>query len=263
MSDVDLHSDDPTTIPPEILKRLDPEYRDFVLGQPAASRTPLYIIKWSTQLREMVNSSTAGKAKAVPVGAAETVDLGDFSVRIILPDGEPPTEGWPALVYLHGGGWLFGTSQTGESFYTRVCMEARGGNLAAVIAQRATISRPPIRLCAQILLMPLLDLTPTSDPLTWSPSMREYADVVGLYARDLLWSRDLHTPKLSDQILPDASPLLQERAEAFEGMPRAWISVAEMDILRSGGELYARKLKERGVPVELKIYYGELAQVMR
>ncbi|KAG8702642.1 hypothetical protein FRC08_003349 [Ceratobasidium sp. 394] len=327
MSHVEACSDDHAAIPPERLERLDPEYRDFVLAQPAASRTPLYTLKWSPQLREMVNSSTAGKAKAVPVGATETVDLGDFSVRIVLPDGEPPKDGWPALIYLHGGGWLFGTSQTGESFYTRVCMEARcvvmsvdyrlapehtfptalndtwsaflwicgeggakyrinkdliavcgyssGGNLAAVIAQRATMSCPPIRLCAQILLMPLLDLTPTSDPSTWSQSMREYANVFGLYARDLLWSRDLHTPEPSDRVLPDASPLLQERAEAFEGLPRTWISVAEMDVLRSAGELYAMKLKEHGVPVELKTYSGaahlliqadevcELARTMR
>ncbi|KAG9124484.1 hypothetical protein FRC07_011463 [Ceratobasidium sp. 392] len=262
----------------------------------------------------MVNSSTAGQEKAIPVGTIETIDFGEFSARIVVPDGEPPKDGWPALIYLHGGGWLFGTAQTGESFYTRVCMEVRcvvvsvdyrlapeytfpaalndswsallwviaeggvkyrinkdlvavcgyssGGTLAAVLAQRATTLRPPIRLRAQILLMPLVDLTATSDPSTWSPSMREYADVFGLYARDLLWSRDLHTPNVSDQILPDASPLLQEKQEAFEGMPKAWISVAEMDVLRSGGEFYAKKLKEHGVPVELKTYYGEWSRII-
>ncbi|KAG8794243.1 hypothetical protein FRC12_000096 [Ceratobasidium sp. 428] len=125
MSQLDSHLDDPTSIPPEILKRLDPEYKDFVLAQPASSRTPLYTVGWSSKLREMVNSSTAGKASAVPVGVVETISLGEYSVRILTPKGEPPKDGWPALIYLHGGGWLFGTSQTGESFYTRVCVETR------------------------------------------------------------------------------------------------------------------------------------------
>ncbi|QRV89348.1 alpha/beta hydrolase family protein [Ceratobasidium sp. AG-Ba] len=127
--------------------------------------------------------------------------------------------------------------------------------MAAALAQRATSSRPQIKLCAQILLMPIVDLTPTDDPSTWSPSMRENANVLELYARDVIWSRNLHTPKSSDRTLPDASPLFQENNEAFEGVPRAWVGIAELGVLRSGGERYAEKLQKHGVPVELKTYY--------
>lgn len=309
MSILDPTLQDPTaTISSEILAKLDPEYRDFVTSQPTASRTPLSSLGWSSELRKVVNSSTAGNAEPVPVGAFENIDMGKFSVRVLVPDSSAPSTGWPALLYLHGGGWLFGTCQTGESFYTRACMEARcvvvsvdyrlapedtfpaaledswaallwllgeggkrynvnrnlvalcgyssGANMAAVIAQRATMSRPQIRLCAQVLLMPILDLTLTEDPITWSPSMREHANTLGLYARDVIWSRNLHTPNPRDRDHPDASPLLQDNKEAFNGMARSWIGVAELDVLRSDGERYAKKLEEYGVQVNLKTYYG-------
>jgi acetyl esterase/lipase len=113
--------EDPKDIPPALLKRLDPEFRDFVLSQPAASRTPLHTLKWSSELREVVNSNSAGMAEPVLVGATHTISLGQFSARIVVPAGKPSEGGWPVLVYAHGGGWLFGSTKTGESFYTRLC----------------------------------------------------------------------------------------------------------------------------------------------
>jgi acetyl esterase/lipase len=137
---------------------------------------------------------------------------------------------------------------------------ARGANLAAVLAQRAAMYRPPIRLLAQVLLMPILNLTPTYDPETWSPSMREHAQVFGLWALDVVWSRDMHTPNVEDRSHTDASPLFQESEQAFGNMAPAWIGVAELDVLRNDGEFYANKLQQRGVPVELKTYHGELVR---
>lgn len=113
---------DPTTIPPSVLERLDPEYRAFVLSQPPASRIPLYTIGWSEELRRQVDSSTAGKADPVAVGAVKTVHLDGFTAGVFTPDGSPPDGGWPAFIYAHGGGWLFGNVETGSSFYTRLCV---------------------------------------------------------------------------------------------------------------------------------------------
>lgn len=113
---------DPYPFPPSILKRLDPQYRDFVLSQPPASRTPLHTIGWSEELRELIDSSTAGKAEPVPVGSVQTINFDQFTIGVYTPDGSPPEGGWPAFIYAHGGGWLFGKVQTGASFYTRLCV---------------------------------------------------------------------------------------------------------------------------------------------
>lgn len=118
-------SNDPTAIPEDILPRLDPEYRDFVLSRPPSSRIPAHKIGWSLELREAINSSTAGKADPIPVGSVDTLDLGNFSILILTPDGSAPEDGWPVLIYAHSGGLLFGTARSEQSFTTRVCIESR------------------------------------------------------------------------------------------------------------------------------------------
>lgn len=105
--------------------------------------------------------------------------------------------------------------------------------------------------------MPCVDVTPTDDPESWTYSMREYAEVPGLWTQDVLFSRDMYIPNVLDRTHPDASPLLQARDEAFKNLAPAWISVAELDTIRAEGENYTKKLQEKGVPVKLKTYFGK------
>ncbi|CAE6416396.1 unnamed protein product [Rhizoctonia solani] len=298
----------PPTLPKTIVDKWDPEYRNFILSLPKESLIPPHQIGWSEDLRQAINSSTAGKAKPVPVGSTLKFDLGNFSVLCLIPDDGTPRNGWPVLLYAHGGGLLFGDSSSEISFTTRVCIGVRcvvvsvdyrlapehvfpsafndvwaaltwvrgegakklnldknriavggyssGGALAAAVAQQTLLSDPPIKLVGQAMFMPSLNLTSSYDPETWSPSMREYAKVPGLWTRDVLWARDMHTPKKSDQANPIASPLVQTQDDAFKAMAPTWIGVAEMDTLRSDGETYAEMLKNQGVQVELKTYIG-------
>ncbi|CAE6436502.1 unnamed protein product [Rhizoctonia solani] len=295
-------------IPKEIIDRWDPEYRDFILSLPKEALIPPHQHGWSDDLRRAVNSSTAGKAEPVSVGSTLNIDLGDFSVLCLVPDGEAPQDGWPVFIYAHGGGLLFGDARGEISFTTRVCMDAKcvvvsvdyrlapehtfpsafndvwialswargdaaeklkfdknrialggyssGATLTTVVAQQALLSKPPIRLVGQAIYMPSLDITPSYDPTTWSSSMREYAEMPGLWTRDVLWARDMHTPNERDRVDPRASPLLQSLEKAFENHPPIWIGVAEMDPLRNDGETYAKLLGKRGVQVELKTYLG-------
>ncbi|KAH7342151.1 alpha/beta hydrolase fold-domain-containing protein [Rhizoctonia solani] len=295
-------------LPATIVNRWDPEYRDFILSLPQEALIPPHQIGWSQDLRQAINSSTAGKAEPVPVGSTLNFDLEGFSVLCFTPDGEAPPCGWPVLVYAHGGGLLFGSAKSEISFTTRICTDVKcvvisvdyrlapeytfpyayndvwetlswvrgegaeklnldrshialggyssGATLAAAIAQQASLCEPPIRLVGQLLLMPSLDVTPSYDPNTWSSSMGEYAEVPGLWTRDVLWARDMHTPSEGDRADPKASPLTQKRKGAFKNMPPTWIGVAEMDPLRSDGETYARALKGQDVQVELKAYDG-------
>jgi len=42
----------------------------------------------------------------------------------------------------------------------------------------------------------------------------------------------------------------------FHNVPRAWIAVAELDILRDEGIAYGKRLRMAGVPTEIKTYKG-------
>ncbi|CAE6537770.1 unnamed protein product, partial [Rhizoctonia solani] len=160
---------------------------------------------------------------------------------------------WATLSWIHGEG-----AEKLNIDKNRIALAgySSGGTLTAAIAQQASLSEPPIRLVGQAMFMPTLNATPSYDPETWSLSMREYAEIPGLWTRDVLWARDMHTPNEGDRENPKASPLLQKHNKAFKLMAPAWIGVAEMDTLRSDGETYAEILKNQGVRVELKTYIG-------
>ncbi|CAE6537793.1 unnamed protein product [Rhizoctonia solani] len=132
-----------------------------------------------------------------------------------------------------------------------------GGNLAAVVAQRAALASPRIPLVYQALITPVIDTSFSADDRSrWTPSMVEHENNWDLTVLEMLWFRDLYLPNVHDRTKPEASPCYQEDKSALEGMPPTWISVAEVDTLRSEGEMYAEKLRTYGVPVTLKILKG-------
>ena len=117
-------SDDPatsTTIPQSLLDKLPADYRAFIESKPPISRTALHTLKWSPSLRRPVN---LGQAHPVPVGSTRTIDLGNFSVLVLTPEGDRPEEGWPVYMYMHGGGWVFGDVEAGNGIYSRICVGA-------------------------------------------------------------------------------------------------------------------------------------------
>ncbi|KAF8599644.1 hypothetical protein BDV93DRAFT_525888 [Ceratobasidium sp. AG-I] len=304
-------SDNPsaaTTIPQSTLDLLDPEYRAFLESQAPGRYRALHPLKWSSAFRQFTGPPPdLGQAQPVPVGSTRTIALGNFSVRVLTPEGEKPNDGWPVLLFFHGGGFVFGTAETGEAFFSRACADARcvvvsvdyrlapehpfpaavddawdallwlrgagkdelgidisriavagasaGGSLTAVLAQRASLAHIPLVL--QILLVPGTNATfSASDRSAWPPSMRELENIFSLCALDVLWFRDLYLPNEADRANPDASPLLREGKEVYNGMAPAWVGVADLDVLRSEGELYAEKMKEGGVDVTLKVFKG-------
>ncbi|KDN34481.1 hypothetical protein RSAG8_12419, partial [Rhizoctonia solani AG-8 WAC10335] len=132
-----------------------------------------------------------------------------------------------------------------------------GGNLAAVTTQRASLTSPHIPLVYQALITPVIDASFSADDRSWwTPSMTEHEDNWDLTVLEMLRFRDLYLPNVHDRTKPDASPCYQENRLAFEGMPPTWISIAEVDTLRSEGEMYAEKLRTYGVSVTLKILKG-------
>ena len=121
-----------------------------------------------------------------------------------------------------------------------------GGNLAAAVALLAREREGPT-LAFQLLVYPPLDhraeLSSTREPL----------DPLFFGREDLAWCWSHYLAEPEDGDNPLASPL---QAEELCGLPTALIITAELDPLRDQGELYAARLGEAGVPVELRRFEG-------
>lgn len=239
----------------------------------------------------------------VDVPGTETEDLtvpggptGEMGVRLVRPSGaEGPL---PAVVYLHGGGWVFGGPHSHdrlvrelalgagaavvfvdyalspEARYPTALEQARevvrwvagdggqhgldpariavagdsaGGNMAAVVARTAAEHGLP-DLAGQLLFYPATDAACDTD------SFRRFADSYFLSGDAIRWCWE--------QYLGDADPTdgsvspLRAGAGELAGLPRTLVITAEADVVRDDGELYATRLREAGVEVEVERYDG-------
>lgn len=122
-----------------------------------------------------------------------------------------------------------------------------GGGLAAGVALMARDRGGPA-LCFQVLNIPELD-----DRLE-TPSMRAFEDTP-------LWNRPNAVqswrhylgPHHRGEVSPYAAPA---RAKDLSGLPPAYVSTMEYDPLRDEGLVYAMRLLEQGVSVELHQFPG-------
>jgi acetyl esterase len=136
----------------------------------------------------------------------------------------------------------------GDPAVLAVAGDSAGGNFAAVVAQLCRADGP--RLSAQLLIYPVVDMR-ASDSETY-PSMREHAeDGVLLTEASMRWFHSSYAPTDAVANDPRCSPIL---TEDLSGLPPAVIATAEYDPLRDEGELYADRLRDAGVPVELRRY---------
>ncbi|KAF8700307.1 Lipase esterase, partial [Rhizoctonia solani] len=258
-------------IPQSILDQLDSEYRAFILSTDTAESPRLNELQWSPALRQMGSTADSGSRKPMDVGSKHTIQRTNYSVDITTPSGEIPfkliaeaecviasvdyrlapehpfpsglDDLWDALVWL-----------SKDPTKIAIAGGSAGGNLAAAVVQRASLSSPPIPLVYQALITPVIGASFSSDDRSrWTPSMIQYEHNWDPTVLEMLWFRDLYLPSVDDRYKPDASPCLQGNKLAFENMPSTWISVAELDTLRSEGEMYAEKLQAHGVPVTLTV----------
>ena len=165
----------------------------------------------------------------------------------LAPEYRFPTaveDSWAALQWIAG----HVTEIAGGRVPLLVAGDSAGGNLAAVVAQRAlTAGGPEIGL--QVLVYPVTDcdLNTTSylDP----------ANQLLLSRKLMIWYWDHYAPSHEARAHPDASPL---RAADLAGLPPAAILTAEHDPLRDEGELYATLLMRAGVPVRHRRFAGQM-----
>ena len=129
-----------------------------------------------------------------------------------------------------------------------VAGEGAGGGLAAVVA-RWSFERGGPAVDAQVLLCPVTDAD------FGSLSATDPANQL-LAGRDaMMWFWDMYAPDAAARRHPDASPL---EAVFLTGLPPAVIVTAEHDVVRDGGELYAMRLVQAGVPVEHRRFAGQM-----
>ncbi|CCM05351.1 uncharacterized protein FIBRA_07565 [Fibroporia radiculosa] len=135
-----------------------------------------------------------------------------------------------------------------------------GGNLAAVLTHKAALLQPPIPLVFQLLIVPCTDNTANVDDpryLSWS----ENKNTIGLFLPRLLFFREKYVPNTNDRHEWECSPILAPE-EDFRKLPKAWIGVAELDLLRDEAVAYGEKLKQAGVEAEVNIYKGSPHTIM-
>ncbi|TWF77244.1 acetyl esterase [Pseudonocardia hierapolitana] len=129
-----------------------------------------------------------------------------------------------------------------------VAGDSAGGNLAAVVAQRAKAADGP-DLALQVLVYPVTD----ADFETAS-----YLDPQNQLMIDreaMIWFWDHYAPDLGDRRHPELSPL---GASDLSDLPPAVVLTAEHDVVRDEGEAYADRLARAGVPVHLRRWPGQM-----
>ncbi|MFF1836692.1 alpha/beta hydrolase fold domain-containing protein [Streptomyces sp. NPDC058231] len=117
----------PCGTPPAKLEKID---QDFLDKLAAADGTPLYKLSYKAA-RDVLDKLQAGPVDMVPAQiSTRTVPggpTGPVSVHVVRPDGV--TGDLPAIVYIHGGGWVLGNFKTHE----RLVRQLADGARAAVV----------------------------------------------------------------------------------------------------------------------------------
>lgn len=268
------------------------EQLSAVRGRPLWEMSPHEARQAASQLKDFIGSGP--QMVSVDDTDLESDDGATFLVRVLRPTEEPTG----IVVYLHGGGWVTGhidefdtlgrrmAERTGAAVllvnYRKapenpfpagledawralrwaadnaeriagrpvplvVAGDSAGGNLAAVLALRARDRNGP-SLAAQILVYPVI----ASD--FESPSYRDPDNVLLLTGESMSWYWN-HYVAAPGREHPDVSPI---RAEDLSGLPPALVLLAEHDVLRSEGELYAAALRQAGVDVDLVVVPGQM-----
>ena len=129
-----------------------------------------------------------------------------------------------------------------------VAGDSAGGNLAAVVAQRAKQEGSP-KLSLQVLVYPAMDGAMDT------PSHRDPANQLMLSHESMAWFWDHYAPDKEQRLAPASSPL---HSDDLSGVAPALVLTAEYDVLRDEGEAYADKLQDAGVAVVRKRFERQI-----
>lgn len=124
---------------------------------------------------------------------------------------------------------------------TAVCGDSAGGTLAMAVTLMAIDRHLPVP-CAQLLAYPAVGNCGETE------SIRLYTDTPMCNTRDMNTYGEWY---VQDETAGNPAYRSPIEAGSFQGLPMTYIETAEYDCLRDGAILYAEKLRENGIPVEL------------
>ncbi len=122
-----------------------------------------------------------------------------------------------------------------------VCGDSAGGTLSMAVTLMAIDRGFPVP-CAQLLTYPAAGNCGETE------SLRLYTDTPMCNTGDMNTYGEWYVQDENAGKPAYRSPI---EAASFEGIPMSYIETAEFDCLRDGAILYAEKLRENGIPVEL------------
>lgn len=145
--------------------------------------------------------------------------------------------------------WVFahGAEKGLDASRFAVAGDSVGGDMAAVLTLMAK-DRGDIVISHQALLYPVT----AADFDT--PSYHQFAEHYFLSREAMKWFWDQYTENDAQREEIYAAPL-RASVDQLRGLPPALVITAEADVLRDGGEAYAAKLREAGVPV-VQVRFG-------
>ncbi|GEL17265.1 alpha/beta hydrolase [Pseudonocardia asaccharolytica] len=138
--------------------------------------------------------------------------------------------------------------EQGQTLPLIVAGDSAGGNLAAIVAQRAKAEGGP-EISLQVLVYPVTDADVDN------ASYRDPENQLMLTRDSMIWFWDHYAPDTASRQHPDACPI---KAEDLSGLPPAVVLTAEHDVLRDEGEAYADALEKAGVPVRRRRFAGQM-----
>ncbi|MEL5955164.1 alpha/beta hydrolase fold domain-containing protein [Streptomyces sp. CLV115] len=178
----------------------------------------------------------------------EAVDAVVVSVEYRLapehPDPAPVEDCYAALLWMSRNASSLGIDPGRLALYGG----SAGGGLAAGVALLARDRGGP-RVAFQMLPYPMLDDRNTT------PSSHEITDI-GIWDRAANlqgWQSLLGDRIGTDHVSPYAAPA---RADDLSGLPPTYLDVGDLDLFRDEDLIYANRLMQAGVPVELHVYPG-------
>jgi acetyl esterase len=198
---------------------LDPESQNL-LDLMAAANRPAWITLSPAAAREQYLSTRAGSQGPRPEGVAVTDRTvpgpgGDIPVRLYRPKSAPADARLPALVFAHGGGWVFGNLDSHDVLTAQIALEA-GIAVFAVDYRLAPETRFPGAFDDVVTALKWVAANGASvgiDPARLAIG----GDSAGgnLSAAVAIWARDNDGPKLRHQVLAYPVTDFVSRAESY------------------------------------------------
>ena len=217
--------------------------------------------------------------------------VGQIPVRLYLP--KPSAKPLPLLVFYHGGGFVVGSLDSHDEPCRVICQHAdvavlsvdyrlapehkapaavedcvaafewavanaaklgidpqkiavggdsAGGNLSAVVCQQ--LLNRPVQPAMQLLIYPTVDLDARY------PSHQHYSRDLFISQSDMDHVKAMYVGNSGVQ---RNDPIVSPLYGTLKGLPRAHMVIAEFDVLRDEGLLYAERLQQAGVACEVRL----------